>query len=189
MTYALLGGLVATGFGKAVMMDSALAPYAALRTELLARVRQLDKVSSRSGPSEQKRLRVIKSENQQWLKRVIDRVGYPTQLMVGFSATRAAHRVVSMSGDPAIQNLALRAMREAIRALRATPMEYACLVDQIRVGRGQLQAYGTLNDHPWPSLNVVLSNRKVIGISAKAKPSGPVLPKALPASLRPSAVE
>lgn len=71
---------------------------------------------------------------------LLDRYGWPTEKMVGREAVDAALLLVNRAPDLAFKERALSSMREV--GANNSP-EFAILVDQVAIGRGEPQTYGT----------------------------------------------
>lgn len=88
------------------------------------------------------RPRVI--ENSEWLKRVLDRIGWFDISRFGTSASQAAWLLIQHSDhDPAFQRAMIERLRAKVAAGEAQPRSLAYLVDRVAVNAGQLQTYGT----------------------------------------------
>jgi len=170
LIYAAFAALSATAWTKTMLATDGLRQYDGLKAELVAKENYLKRLALKSGDAKgRERYRSGLKATSNWLRQVIVRYGYPTDLMVGSSGSGAAHRIVARSGDPGFQNQAVRAMKGAVTALRALPIEHAYLVDLIRDSRGQMQTYGTLLNRPKPSLAVIAENRQRLGIGVKSR--------------------
>lgn len=83
-------------------------------------------------------------ENSEWLKSVLDRIGWFDISRFGASASQAAWLLVQHSDhDPAFQRAMIERLRAKVAAGEAQPRSLAYLVDRVAVNAGQLQTYGT----------------------------------------------
>ena len=84
--------------------------------------------------------RDIDQENMDRLRPLLERFGWPTEKMVGREAVQAAHNVVGRAPSLEFKEYAVELMR---RVGADDNFNYARLVDQIAVGKGEPQTYGT----------------------------------------------
>jgi hypothetical protein len=96
---------------------------------------------SQAFEDQQRDAAVVDQQNQDRLNVLLDRYGWPTEKMVGSEAVHAALTVAQRAPDPAFKERALGYMKQA--GQDNTP-EYARLVDQVAVSKGELQTYGTV---------------------------------------------
>jgi hypothetical protein len=91
---------------------------------------------------------VVDQKNQDRLAVLLDRYGWPTEKQVGREAVRAAITVVQRAPDVAFKERALGLIKAAGQD---DTVDYARLVDQIAVAKGEPQTYGT----SWTCVNGV----------------------------------
>jgi hypothetical protein len=84
--------------------------------------------------------RDIDQENVDALRPLLERFGWPTKKLVGREAVHAAMSVVQRAADLAFKEFAIGLMQ---KAGADDNEEYARLVDQIAVMKGEPQTYGT----------------------------------------------
>lgn len=90
------------------------------------------------------RMMAIDSANTAWLKRVLDRQGWPGRSLVGAEAANAAFLIAQHAvHDSAFQARALALMERGVRTGDVRGSDVAMLADRIAVQRGQPQRYGT----------------------------------------------
>jgi hypothetical protein len=85
--------------------------------------------------------RDVDQENMDRLRPLLERFGWPTEKMVGQEAVQAAFNVVGRAPSLEFKEFAVDLMR---RAGSDDNRNYARLVDQIAVGKGERQTYGTM---------------------------------------------
>ncbi len=131
---------------KAKMMD---APQ---KKELRQRF-LLDQETIKSGKQE-KVARVFK-ENEQWLNRVINREGWPTEERVGKEGEHYAWLIAQHAENISFQEKCLRLLQE-LPSTRERKQHIAYLTDRIFIKKGKQQVYGTQfqeNGQPHPIVN------------------------------------
>lgn len=86
----------------------------------------------------------VDRENSAWLRRVLDRIGWPGRSMVGDVGAEAAWLLAQHADhDSEFQQLCLDRLAEAVQAGEAQPSHLAYLTDRVRCAQGQPQVYGT----------------------------------------------
>jgi hypothetical protein len=118
----------------------------ALRAELLRR-RDIDQAErgQYAGASEDKaRIIAMDDANTAWLRRVIDRAGWPGSLLVGADGAHAAWLIVQHADrHPAFQRRCLKLLTRSVARGEASQADLAYLTDRILLARGEPQLYGT----------------------------------------------
>jgi hypothetical protein len=133
---------------------SAGAPDAALRNELLLRVRsdqaarELFMLKQRTNGSvdsaDVARLGVVDTANTHWLERLIARQGWPTKAQVGVDGVRGALLLVQHADlDTAFQARVLPLIQKSYAAGDLPGGDVAMLTDRVAVNHGRPQVYGT----------------------------------------------
>ncbi len=86
----------------------------------------------------------IDGENTQFMKKVIDRHGWPGKSLVGEEAANAAWLLVQHAdADREFQNRCLGLIKAAFDKGEVTGQQVAYLTDRVLVGQGRKQVYGT----------------------------------------------
>jgi len=85
----------------------------------------------------------IDKDNTAFMRRTLDRCGWPKKSLVGSEAAKAAWRLTQHADmDPEYQILASRQLRYAVLGKEAEPWDLAVLVDRNRRLNDQPQVYG-----------------------------------------------
>lgn len=115
-----------------------------LRRELLRR-RDVDQAPFREGgTADPEAMRLVATNNADWLKAVIDEVGWPGRRLVGEDGAHAAWLLAQHSDhDPEFQRRCLGLLEDAVARKDAAGDCYAYLLDRVRVNDGRPQLYGT----------------------------------------------
>lgn len=93
------------------------------------------------------RLRDLHDAHAEALERIIERIGWPTQELVGLDGADAAWRIVQRAiARPTFQRRCLALLQEAAEQGLVPPWQPAALLDRIRVLEGRQQVYGTQFD-------------------------------------------
>jgi len=124
----------------------------ALRKELLNRVKKDQRVradlpadTAKITRALVKRLESVDKANTAWLKRVVQKYGWPGKTLVGSDGAQAAWLLVQHADlDPEFQKQCLELMEKAIQVGEALAQNFAYLTDRVRSKEGKLQLYGTL---------------------------------------------
>jgi hypothetical protein len=124
-----------------------------LRADLLRRRDEEQKLrfqviaAQKKGPISkdlEKQLTEVDRANREWLKRVIEKTGWPGRARVGFDGSDAAWLLVQHAdADRAFQKQALRLLEEAVKRKDARPTHLAYLTDRVLAGEKKKQMYGT----------------------------------------------
>ena len=86
----------------------------------------------------------IDAESTAFLKRTVDRVGWPTVSMVGAAGAHAAWLLAQHAdADPDFQAEVLALMEPLVDRGEAKPRHFALLTDRVLLARGEMQVYGT----------------------------------------------
>lgn len=86
----------------------------------------------------------VDGENTDALKRIVDRIGWPTADRVGDEAAQAAFLIAQHADhDRSFQRRALTLMKEAYEQGHVSGRPVAMLTDRLRVAEGRPQVYGT----------------------------------------------
>ncbi len=89
-------------------------------------------------------LRKIDPENTAFMKRTLEKHGWPGKTLVGEDAANAAWLLVQHAdSDREFQTKALDLLKPAVKAGEATGQQLAYLTDRVLVGQGKPQLYGT----------------------------------------------
>lgn len=115
----------------------------ALRDELLARSAEDQKV--RTAPKiDPLKMRKVDAANTAWMKKVVDKHGWPGKSMVGTDGAFAAWLLVQHAdADPKFQARCLELMKKAYEKKEVRGQDLAYLIDRVLVGQGKKQVYGT----------------------------------------------
>lgn len=109
-------------------------------------------------------------ENQQFLKQVIGKYGWPTHDLVGWHGSNAAFLIAQHADkDPQFQNECMGYIRDAYYRQKIDPSSYAYIIDRTRVNAGRPQVFGTQFDKPIESRVNVNLRRKVLGLGTLEK--------------------
>jgi hypothetical protein len=130
------------------------APDAALRNELLLRVRsdqaarELFMLKQRTNgivdSADVARLGVVDTANTHWLERLIARQGWPTKAQVGVDGVRGALLLVQHADlDTAFQARVLPLIQKSYATGDLPGGDVAMLTDRVAVNHGRPQVYGT----------------------------------------------
>jgi len=123
----------------------------ALRQELLKRAEKDQKVRA-DVPADLakitsaivKRVQSVDKANTAWLKRVVQKYGWPGKSLVSGDGAHSAWLLVQHADlDPDFQKRCLKLMEKAVQAGEASGQEYAYLTDRVRTKEGKPQVYGT----------------------------------------------
>lgn len=94
------------------------------------------------------RLGAVDADNTAWLRRVLDRHGWPGRRLLGETGAHDAWLLVQHADDdPALQAWALALLETAVGADDASPADLAYLTDRVRLNAGERQVYGTQLEH------------------------------------------
>lgn len=89
-------------------------------------------------------LRDLERAAADWLRELVDDLGWPSPRRVGARAAEAACRLVQhLDAEPEFQRHCLRLLRKAVAAGDAPARQSACLEDALCVASGRPQRYGT----------------------------------------------
>jgi len=124
----------------------------ALRKELLNRVKKDQRVradlpadTAKITRALVKRLESVDKANTAWLKRVVQKHGWPGKSLVGSDGAQAAWLLVQHADlDPEFQKQCLELMEKAVQVGEALAQNFVYLTDRVRSKEGKLQLYGTL---------------------------------------------
>lgn len=117
-----------------------------LRAELLRRRDrdQVERGSFAGAPEHKARIIAMDDANTQWLRTVIDRVGWPGYTLVGADGAHAAWLIAQHADrHPAFQQRCLKLLARAVEASEASRTDLAYLTDRVLLARGEPQLYGT----------------------------------------------
>lgn len=86
----------------------------------------------------------VDQENTEWLRGWLDDGhGWPRLSEVGAEAARAAFLLAQHSADKAFQRRCLDLMTPLVQEKEVEPMDWAYLLDRVRLAEGQKQVYGS----------------------------------------------
>lgn len=89
-------------------------------------------------------LRALERAAADWLRELVDELGWPSQRRVGARASDAACRLVQhLDAEPELQRRCLRMLRKAVAAGDSPARQPAYLEDALCVASGRAQRYGT----------------------------------------------
>jgi hypothetical protein len=95
-------------------------------------------------PKELDRMNRVDATNRAWLKKVIDKYGWPGKTLVGEDGAESAWLLVQHADeDRPFQKKCLALMEEAVKKGEARGDDLAYLTDRVLVGEGKPQRYGT----------------------------------------------
>ena len=90
------------------------------------------------------RMEAVHRQNAARLKQIIAEHGWPDRELVGDDGTLAAWFIAQHAiGEPDFQRLALRLVRDKVKAEKVPPAQEAYLGDRIAMYEGRPQRYGT----------------------------------------------
>ncbi len=115
----------------------------ALRLELLRRLKEDQRIRVEPKPRLVEWMK-IDADNTAFMKKVIDKHGWPGKSLVGADGARAAFLLVQhATADPAFQKQSLALLRKAVAKGEARASSAAYLTDRVLVLAGRPQIYGT----------------------------------------------
>lgn len=93
------------------------------------------------------RMAAVHRANAERLRRIVDAIGWPTEVLVGTEASEAAWLVLQHAiGEPALQRGMLPVIWEHARRGELPRWQAAMLEDRVRAFEGRAQRYGTQLD-------------------------------------------
>ena len=114
-----------------------------LRNELLKRRKEDQRIRFEPNPN-MSEWRKIDADNTAFMKKVIDKHGWPGKSLVGADGALAAFLLVQhASTDPAFQERCLALIRKAVEQGEARGADMALLTDRVLVHAGKPQRYGS----------------------------------------------
>jgi len=114
-----------------------------LRLELLERMKEDQRIRLERQPNLVEWMKVD-ADNTAFMKKVIDKHGWPGKSMVGNDGALAAFLLVQhATADPAFQQRCLKLLRQAVERGEARASDMAYLTDRVLVMAGKPQIYGT----------------------------------------------
>jgi hypothetical protein len=125
--------------------DGALAPDA-LRAELLRRsgIDQAARASFAGEEADAARLIAMDEENSEWLRTVVDAIGWPGRALVGEEGAHAAWLLAQHADRRlAFQRRCLKLLKQAVARGEASRADLAHLTDRVLLSSGKPQIYGT----------------------------------------------
>lgn len=116
-----------------------------LQQDLLHRVTKNRQLRVSNAKSYQEWLNIIDvdQDNCDWLKQVVNEMGWPTETAVGKDAVSAARYIAHHSGDNLFMKRCLHMMEPLVESGEVDHKEYAYLMDRYLVSQGKKQRYGT----------------------------------------------
>lgn len=121
-------------------------------------------------------MKALHNANAATLSAIIDRIGYPTEDLVGKEAAAAAWLVIQHAIEqPEFMKKCRKLLESAVKENRAGPVSLAYLADRIAVFENRLQQYGTqfdwdengqLSPNSMDSLDKANERRKAIGLNS-----------------------
>ena len=117
-----------------------------LRAELLRR-RDLDQAARSAfagAPEDKAGIIAMDDANTAWLRKVVDRVGWPGRMLVGADGAHAAWLIAQHADrHPEFQRRCLKLLERAVACGEASRADLAHLTDRVLLARGEPQLYGT----------------------------------------------
>ena len=114
----------------------------ALRLELLKRMKEDQRIRLEPNPNISEWTR-IDADNTAFMKKVIDKHGWPGKSLVGADGALAAFLLVQHAPDHAFQERCLVLIRKAVEQDEARAPDMALLTDRVLVHAGKPQRYGS----------------------------------------------
>ena len=148
-----------------------------LRNELLKRMKEDQRIRFEPNPNMIEWMK-IDADNTAFMKKVIDKHGWPGKILVGADGALAAFLMVQhATADPAFQERCLVLLRKAVEQGEARAPDMALLTDRVLVQAGKPQIYGsqfhTVNGRLVPELIEDEANvdarRKEVGLGPLAE--------------------
>lgn len=123
----------------------------ALRQKLLDRLKDDQKIRgeipddpNKITPESIKRLQRTDRANTKWMKKIIEKYGFPTRSLVCDDGVYAAFLLVQHADlDPEFQKSVLPPLEKAVRGGEAPPFYFAYLTDRTLTGEGKPQRFGS----------------------------------------------
>lgn len=147
-----------------------------LRNELLRR-REIDQEVRMRSPIDVDRMHAVDAENSSFIRGVIEEHGWPGKSLVGTDGSAAAWLLIQ-HGPLDLQELSLPLLKAAVEQGEADRVNWAYLLDRVRMRRGEPQVYGTqfvrigdgpLESHPIEDEATVDERRATLGLEPLAE--------------------